>query len=497
MAATESHDVVVVGGGGAGLTAALSAARLGRDVVLLEKASTLGGTTGLSVGTICVSSTPQQRAAGIDDSPDAHFEDMPKFAGPRAGRDNVALRRLYVDNVPEAFRFLMDLGIEFMRPIPEPPHRVPRLHAVVPHSRGYIYHLARHCRREGVRLRTGSPVSALTGDGARVTGVRLASGETIAARRAVVLASGDFSAAPTEFKRQYLGATVADIEGINPASTGDGQRMGVEAGGVVLNGDLAWGPELRFVAPPRPSAVTRIPPWRPFARGVAWAVDHLPRAVLRPFLMSFVTTFLAPSHGLFAAGAILVNAQGRRFCDERDHPEVPVSRQPDRVAYVVLDGNLARRFDAWPNYVSTAPGVGYAYLPDYARNRRDVCRRADDLRALAARIGVPADALTATVADCNTQRSGDDTPPPLTSPPFYALGPLKAWICFTEGGLKVSERLEVLREDGSPIAGLFAAGSAGQGGLLLEGHGHHIGWGVTSGRLAGRNAAFHPRVDAA
>ncbi len=82
--------------------------------------------------------------------------------------------------------------------------------------------------------------------------------------------------------------------------------------------------------------------------------------------------------------------------------------------------------------------------------------------------------------------------PDLAAPPFYALGPLKAWLCFTEGGLKVSARLQVLCADGSAIPGLFAAGSAGQGGLLLEGHGHHIGWAVTSGRLAGRSAAFHP-----
>jgi predicted oxidoreductase len=61
---------------------------------------------------------------------------------------------------------------------------------------------------------------------------------------------------------------------------------------------------------------------------------------------------------------------------------------------------------------------------------------------------------------------------------------------FTDGGLKVSERLEVVREDGSPIPSLFAAGSTGQGGLLLEGHGHHLGWAFISGRLAGRNAAF-------
>jgi predicted oxidoreductase len=53
----------------------------------------------------------------------------------------------------------------------------------------------------------------------------------------------------------------------------------------------------------------------------------------------------------------------------------------------------------------------------------------------------------------------------------------------------VNERLEVLGAEGHPIPGLFAAGSTGQGGLLLKGHGHHLGWAFTSGRLAGRHAA--------
>ncbi len=79
--------------------------------------------------------------------------------------------------------------------------------------------------------------------------------------------------------------------------------------------------------------------------------------------------------------------------------------------------------------------------------------------------------------------------PELRRPPFFALGPAKSWIVFTEGGLRVNERLQVLGRRGTPIGGLYAAGSAGQGGVLLEGHGHHLAWAFTSGRLAGRYAA--------
>jgi fumarate reductase flavoprotein subunit len=215
----------------------------------------------------------------------------------------------------------------------------------------------------------------------------------------------------------------------------------------------------------------------------------LPDRALRPFLMSFVTTNLAPSHALFREGAVLVNRSGERFCDERDAPQLRIPGQPDKVAYIVLDGRIARKFTTWPHFVSTAPGVAYAYLPDYERHRRDISFAAPSLEELGAKIGVPGATLAATVNAYNAGPERGDRPE-LAEPPFYALGPAKSWIVIADGGLRVTSRLEVVGRDGAPIPGLFAAGSAGQGGLLLEGHGHHLGWAFTSGRLAGRHAAF-------
>lgn len=474
--------------------AALSAARYGRSVLLLEKADALGGTTGLSVGTICTSSTPHQRAMGIDDSPDEHFEDMPKFGGPPASRDNLALRRVLVDNVPETFQDLMDLGIEFMRPIPEPPHRYPRLHAVVPHARSYIQHIARGCVRHGVTIRTNAAAQRLIVEQGRVIGVEVSGREQGAARRifrarrAVVLASGDFSAAALPYKQRFMTGPLLNVGGINPASTGDGQRMGEEAGSEVVNGDLAWGPEIRFLAPPHPSIVSRMPTWRIAAKTLLIAMKHAPKPILRPVLMRFVTTYLAPSHALFREGAILINAKGERFCDERNRPQDHIGLQPGEIAYIVLDATIAAKFEAWPNYISTAPGVGYAYLSDYERCRRDICFKADTLDALADMIKTPREALRKSAAGDSTGCSPSATT--LGKPPFFALGPAKSWIVFSEGGLRVNERMQVLSKTGEPIEGLFAAGSAGQGGLLLEGHGHHLAWAFTSGRLAGRHAAL-------
>ena len=492
-------DVVVVGGGGSGLFAAFTAARLGRSVILLEKGKRLGGTTGLSVGTISASATRLQAAAGIQDHPDSHYEDMAKFAGSLANRDNLELRRILVDHVPETVEILSDLGVEFIGPFPEAPHSQPRLHAIIPHSKGYVRLLEKACRKLGVKIQLSAAVKELLVESGRVVGVTLdarpgsVSSTNVRARRGVVLASGDFSSAPLSYKKRFMSGPLLEIEGINPDSTGDGQRIAEDIGGEVINGDLAWGPEIRFSAPPKPSAISRLPVSRWFARPLKLAMKHLPDKALRPFLLGFVTTFLAPSPKLFEKGAILINRAGERFCDELDRPQDHVGKQTDQAAFILFDNQVAESFTAWPNYISTAPGVGFAYLPDYARSRPDIYTSAPTLEALAQKLRVPVAALAATVSAHNASLEGTSSMPSrpaLSTGPFHALGPAKSWIVFNDGGLRIDRDFRVCDSAKRPVAGLFAAGSAGQGGLLLEGHGHHLAWAFTSGRLAGRSAAL-------
>lgn len=493
-------DVIVVGGGGTGLMSAYAAARHGRSVLVLEKGDQLGGTTKLSVGTICASSTSLQKKAGIDDDPDAHFRDMELFFHGLSNRDNRALRRILVDEVPETIAILEDLGIVFMGPLPEPPHQKPRLHAVIPHSRAFIVHLEHACRNMGVKFALSTKVDSLVVEDERVIGVKVLkegqkSPDMLKARRGVVIASGDFSSADLAYKAKYMSGPLLEIPGVNPLSTGDGQKMGEAIGGSVVNGDLAWGPEIRFKAPPQPSPISKFPvhPW--FAKSVNLAIQYLPQSLIRPFLLGFVTTFLAPSLKLFSEGAILVNRNGERFCDERNRPQDFIGRQPQQEAFIIFDHRIAQTFAKWPFYVSTAPGVGYAYLDDYAKSRSDIFHVAHDPKALAEKLGLPVKPFSETLATCHAERKANsDLPKALANGPYYALGPAISWIVFSEGGLKIDEEFRVLDQNDKPIEGLYAAGSAGQGGVLLEGHGHHLGWAFTSGRLAGRKAAIAPAI---
>jgi fumarate reductase flavoprotein subunit len=264
-------------------------------------------------------------------------------------------------------------------------------------------------------------------------------------------------------------------------ATGDGQRMAEALGARIVNGDLALGPEIRFIAPVTETLVRRLPPWRWLASFMAWALDHLPVAWLRPFMMQFLTTALAPSPTLFDAGAILVNRSGVRFGDELDRPAWRLPDQPGKEGFIVIDQALARRFSAWPDFVSTAPGVAYAYIPDYRKNRPDVFTEAPTLDALARQLGMSPAALAQSVAAAGTRALG--------SGPYVALGPVRSVFVHSEGGLVVDTQHRVLDAGGQPLPGLYAAGATGQGGLLLKGHGHHLAWAFVSGRRAGRIAA--------
>jgi fumarate reductase flavoprotein subunit len=198
-------------------------------------------------------------------------------------------------------------------------------------------------------------------------------------------------------------------------------------------------------------------------------------------MMKFLTTALAPSTSLFEMGAILVNAQGERFGNELDRPAWRLPDQTDKVGFIVIDAALAKQFSAWPHYISTAPGIAYAYVPDYRHNRRDVFTEAHTLEALAQRLNMDAATLRQSVAQGPVRPLGDG--------PYVALGPVRSVFVHNEGGLAVDTEHRVLNAGGVPIAGLYAAGSTGQGGLLLKGHGHHLAWAFVSGRRAGRFAA--------
>jgi len=494
-------DVVVVGGGGSGLAAAVEASSLGAKVLLLEKRPQLGGTTSIAVGSFTAPGTSFQRAQSIEDSPRLHDEDMAKFAAGRESKNNPELRLFLAGHAAETLDWLMSLGIQFHGPSSEPPNRVPRMHNAVPNAKAYIAALQRAALRNGAQLLVGLRVRQLfrEPDG-RVTGLEAAkesgSSLTIRAHRGIILAAGDYSNGDP-VKQEFLPPNVAHVEGVNPHATGDGHLLARSVGAELVNMDLVYGPELRFVPPPRPPFAQVLPsnPW--LARLFGWGMDLLPKAAIQRIIQGLLVTWQHPETSLLEKGALLINRRGERFCDEAAEPELAIPKQPDKIAYCVFDQKLCSLFSSWPNFISTAPKIAYAYVQDYKRLRPDIYAESETIDGLAQRIGVDGQALKKSIESYNQAARGaagdlfgrSAFGSPLEQPPFYALGPVKSWLVTTEGGARVNTRMEALDARGQVIPGLYAAGSNGMGGIVIWGHGLHLAWAFTSGRLAGRNAA--------
>ncbi|MBL8829807.1 MAG: FAD-binding protein [Planctomycetaceae bacterium] len=168
--------------------------------------------------------------------------------------------------------------------------------------------------------------------------------------------------------------------------------------------------------------------------------------------------------------------------------EIAIAQQPDKTCYIVLDQRLIERYSHWPHFISTAPKIAYAYVKDYLRLRPDVATRATTVEQLAKRRSLDPTTLRQTIDTVNALRS-QRSEPPLAGNDWVLLGAAKAYFTTTEGGVAINEQFQVLDSSGAPIAGLYAVGQVGLGGQILWGHGLHIAWAITSGRLCGRALA--------
>ena len=498
-------DIIVVGGGGSGLAAAVSAAEHGADVLLLEKQSALGGTTGIAVGSFTASQTRLQTRNGIDDSPAAHHEDAGLFPLPDIeARNNDTLRQFFLSHAADTLHWLMDMGLTFHGPNPEPPNRVPRMHNVVPGAKAYVATLHARLIKLGGTVRVNSAVQRLLkNDDGSVIGVAVRDSShklphegqpaesefNFLAKRGVVLAAGDYANCSETISR-FKGDRYASIEGINPDADGDGHRLAEAAGAKLLNMDVTYGPELRFVPPPGKTFQQLLPVSGFAARLIGHLLPLIPPFMINAMIRRLLVTWQHPENSLFDDGAILINREGRRFCDETLWPEreISVAAQPGKECFILLDRSLTDRYSQWPNFISTAPKIAYAYVADYLRLRPDVAIQSASLESIATQRGLSAKSLRQTIAETNEERTASNRSP-LDDTQWTLLGPARAYFTTTEGGAAINQQFQALDNNGQPIPGLYAIGQTGLGGQILWGHGLHIAWAMTSGRLVGKQLA--------
>lgn len=492
------YDVVIVGGGAAGLAAYATALSCNLTSVLLEKESELGGTTIYAVGSVTASKTYLQNEKGIDDSIDAFFDDL-MMACKARGVEQICdktLLRLYAEEVGKTLDWLRELGVVFVGPFPESPHRTPRMHNAVPSAYSYIHRLEHYGTKSGGKILKSFTVSTLVQDKqGRITGVsgHTFSGEPfqIRAKKGVIIATGPYSSNREILKDLIPG--FIEAEPVNPAATGDGISLCRKVGAGIKNTEIET-TQFRFGGHAT-GKIGKVATWWLLPRMIAWVVENSSHRLTNHIIVRLSTTYTAPSDKIFLEGGILINGDGSRFVNElsRPYPYAIAKRATALLRkdlYVLFDASTATKLVRWPNYISTFPGIAYAYLDDYLKFRKDVIHKANSLETLARKSSLDPDNLKETVERYNgfaaARKDGDfgrGELRPIESSPFYLLGPFRPVVTVTEGGIAINTKCQALSVRGEVIPGLYVVGD-GSAGPLNVSHGMHLGWALTSGRLS-------------
>lgn len=465
-------DVIVVGSGAAGLSAALSATEVGASVLVVEAEGIIGGSSRLSGGLMMGAGTRYQQALGIEDSPEALFHDYMTLNQWKV--ESAVVERL-TQRAGAAVEWLGDHGVEFYdQMVYGGDETVPRVHCPIGRGQAVVDTLYARCRERGVEFALGQRIDRLVVDGGAVCGVAVGDDEIRAS--SVVIATGGFGA--NDEKRRELFPSVHD--------TGWSYYIGADGS----RGDAL-----------------------DFTRGVDAQVTGFNRG-----LRLLHTDFDRMYEAYIPGWLILVNREGRRFCNETAPYGIMDGLMADQgdVAYAIFDH--ARLVEATnlgvARYKQSIPGSTKKQSPHWNLDiiemmlKEGKVHRAESLEELASEIAVPVDHLASTVSRVNQLvELGEDIDylkdptflEPIAEGPFYAVEVRPATCCFTACGLRIDRDARVLDEAGRAIPGLFAAGEVTGGviGPRYVGSGNSYGNCVTMGRVAGQSAALQaPKVGA-
>ena len=490
---TVETDIVVVGAGGAGMTAALTASDAGKSVLLIESQPAVGGNSVKSTGGMNAAKTVYQDAnefgesAGVEKTlkaaeaysdneaitalaatvkeqweawqadPKGYFDSTELFAldtliGGK-GLNDPELVNTLVNNSAAAIEYLDSIGIHLNNVAAFGGASVKRIHRPV-NDEGKVVSVGAYtvpllekavAARDNLALMTNlTATKLLVDESGAVCGLEAATqdGYTVTVKaKAVILATGGFGAnldMVVQYKPDLAGFMTTNAAGIQ----GQGILMAVEIG--------------------------------------ADTVD-MEQIQIHPTVQADTASLI--TEGLRGDGAILVNANGERFIDEvgtRDVVSAAEIAQPDSFSWLVVDQKMVDASSVIQGYIT-----------------RGLMLQGDTYESLANELGIPADAFAATMEKWNGYVADKNDPDfgrtsfaqPLDTAPYYAVK-VTAGIHHTMGGLKIDSQTHVLNKEGQIIPGLFAAGEVTggvHGGNRLGGNA--VADFVVFGRIAGQEAA--------
>ena len=466
--AEQAFDVIVIGGGTAGIPAAIFAAERGARVAVIEKGPTVGGTLFVSGGMMAGANTVFQKAKGIEDSPDAHYEDVMRING---NTSDPVLTRLWADNAGPTIDWLAENGFTIGEGQPVTGtmydhYSIPRYQWGAANGGSILQViqplLERQIQEGRVTVLTEAGAVDLIKDGGAVTGVVTQDSKgkrSDILGRNVVIASGGCAANATMFENLHGVPLYRKVAW--PFSQGDGLSLGLGAGGYLRGAETYLG---YFGSIPMNDQI----PAPPAAN------------------MSIHPDTRAPWE-------VFVNARGERFVRE-DHPSLnsrdrAMDLQPGHRFWAIFDQRI----------LDEAPPL----IPEWSRNQflrafnsHPMFTRAPTLGELGVVTGIDPAGLERGIHAYNVaiEKKAQDSfdrayrPLPISRPPFYAVRS-QTWTLKSYAGLAVNADLQVITREGDPVGNLYAAGEVL--GAATSGRSHTSGASVTPaltfGRLLGRN----------
>ena len=461
--AEQAFDLVVIGGGTAGLPAAIFAADRGARVAVIEKGPTVGGTLFVSGGMMAGANTVFQKAKGIEDSPDAHYEDVMRING---STSDPVLTRLWADNAGATINWLAENGFTVGDDQPVTGtmydhYSVPRYHWGAANGGSILQVLQplleRYIQQGRVTVLTEAGAVDLIKKQGAVSGVVTQDGKgqrSDVLGRNVVIASGGCAANATMFENLHGVPLYRRVAW--PFSQGDGLLLGLGAGG--------------------------------YLRGAETYLGYFGSIPMNDQIPSPPAANMSIHPDIRAPWEVFVNARGERFVRE-DHPSLnsrdrAMDQQPGHRFWAIFDKRI----------LEEAPPL----IPDWSRsqfmeafNSHPMFTRAPTLGELGVVTGIDPAGLVKSIQIYNAavEKKAPDPfdrsyrPLSIARPPFYAVRS-QTWTLKSYAGLAVDKSLRVITREGEPVGNLYAAGEVL--GAATSGRSHTSGASVTPALTFGR-----------
>jgi fumarate reductase flavoprotein subunit len=447
-------DIVIVGAGGTGLTAAASAFENGADVIVLEKLAITGGSTALSGGGISATDTKFQRELGITDTKESWMQlwkERQATSNPDSIYPNYDVVDKFMDEAVTTTEWLVDYvghkygsvegyGVDFVKRIHFP--------SEVDGKKGgaaLIQSIENFVRKNNIEVMTETKATELiTNEKGDVIGVVAEGkdGKIIINAKKVILAAGGFAKSEELLERfaPELAGT-AELSAASAGHTGDGILMAEKVGAALY--EDPWSIGLSFGAKVEGTS------------GLAWDWTK-----------------------------VLINEKGERFINEETH-------------YAIVTNIVSQQETPWLILDSSEANTKTIGSLEAALSSGEVVK-ADTYEELAKAMGVSEEVLAKTMADYNAGvKTGKDAMGKSSNflvsvekAPYYALK-IYPKTMGTFGGVKTNENFQVLREDGSIINNLYAGGECANRIMYNQVYmsGSAVQFAATSGRISGAHAA--------